>query len=354
MMVGAHFLANVSYRQTPVPLLCLLIQVLGFTCFAYIVAKRLAPLLRAQRDFRTDRLWLRLEKILKFWLAQWKQPRFPLAGILHITIFAGFLILMYRSASLVVLGFTGHFSSPEMAGGGARLYNLVKDYAATLVFLSALVAAIRRDCIQAIALRRASAIRPRPYMGSDHCSRTDRHSDDLRKHFRGQRSPLDAGEWKSRSAGGSAFARLGGGKAFAHGATCMAVSDSRVLVSASRRHLLRIPLFLTSGKALSRRHLFVQRRFRQGGPWHREAGSLGRERRPIGPGEIVRGENVSRTSPGSICWISTPAPTAGDAPTTVPRTRSGGLSRHGSSPSRHEITASSTIPCSAVRTTGRR
>ena len=162
MMVGAHFLANVSYRQTPVPLLCLLIQVLGFTCFAYIVAKRLAPLLRAQRDFRTDRLWLRLEQILKFWLAQWKQPRFPLAGILHITIFAGFLILMYRSASLVVLGFTGHFSSPEMAGDGARLYNLVKDYAATLVFLSALVAAIRR-----IAFKPSRYAVP-PQSGRDH------------------------------------------------------------------------------------------------------------------------------------------------------------------------------------------
>ena len=62
------------------PLLCLLIQVLGLTCFAYIVARRLAPLLRAQRDIRLDRLWLRLEKILKFWLAQWKHPRFASRG----------------------------------------------------------------------------------------------------------------------------------------------------------------------------------------------------------------------------------------------------------------------------------
>ncbi len=162
MVVGAHFLAIVFYGQTSVPLLCLLIQVLGLTCFVYILAKRLTPLLQAQRDFRGDRLWLRLEKILKFWLAQWKQPRFPFAGILHIAIFTGFLILMYRSASLVMMGFTGDFSLPEFAGAGSGLYNLVKDYAATVVFLSALVAAIRR-----IVFKPSRYAVPRQY-GRDH------------------------------------------------------------------------------------------------------------------------------------------------------------------------------------------
>ena len=53
---------------------------------------------------------------------QWKQPRYPFAGMIHIAIFAGFLLLMFRSVSLVMLGFTGHFSSPEIAR--ASLYSL--------------------------------------------------------------------------------------------------------------------------------------------------------------------------------------------------------------------------------------
>ena len=79
---------------------------------------------------------------MKYWLAQWKQPRFMLAGILHIVIFAGFLILSFRSLSLVLMGIFGPISGlPE---GLAHLYSIVKDYAATLVFLAAIVAAIRR------------------------------------------------------------------------------------------------------------------------------------------------------------------------------------------------------------------
>ena len=51
----------------------------------------------------------RLARKLKFWLAQWKQPRYLLAGVLHIIIFAGFLVLSVRSVSLVVLGVSRAF-----------------------------------------------------------------------------------------------------------------------------------------------------------------------------------------------------------------------------------------------------
>jgi Fe-S oxidoreductase len=160
MVVGAHLLAIILSRQTPLPLLCLLIQLIGLTCFAYILAKRLAPLLRAGRDCRFDRPELRLDKILQFWLMQWKQPRYPFAGMIHIAIFAGFLLLMFRSVSLVMLGFTGHFSSPEIVR--ASLYSLLKDYAATLVFLSVVVAAIRR-----VAFKPSRYAVP-PQYGQDH------------------------------------------------------------------------------------------------------------------------------------------------------------------------------------------
>jgi Fe-S oxidoreductase len=141
MVVGAHYLASIFYGQLSVSLLCLLIQVLGLACFAGIVAKRLAPLLRAQRDLRLDRPWLRVQKLLKFWLGQWKHPRYRVAGTIHLFIFAGFLILATRAFYLLLFGLSGDSAAPGTIAG---LYDLVADYAATIVFLAVSIAAVRR------------------------------------------------------------------------------------------------------------------------------------------------------------------------------------------------------------------
>ena len=121
-----------------------IITLLGIACFAYILAKRVAPLLRGAPDSRFDHLPERLARTLKFWLGQWKHPRYLLAGVLHIIIFAGFLVLSIRSVSLVMLGVFEHFVMPGFSGAVGHLYNHVKDYAATLVLCAAVVAAIRR------------------------------------------------------------------------------------------------------------------------------------------------------------------------------------------------------------------
>ena len=121
--------------------LFLLIALLGLALFSYAVARRVAPLLRGERDPRFDRPWTRLARVLQFWLGQWKQPRFPLAGVLHILIFAGFVVLSVRSIALVAMGISGHFAT---AGFLWHPYDIVKDYAATLVFLAVIMAAIRR------------------------------------------------------------------------------------------------------------------------------------------------------------------------------------------------------------------
>ena len=54
-----------------------------------------------------------------------------------------------------------------------------------------------------------------------------------------------------------------------------------------------------------------------------QARPLGRRRRTSRPGEMLRGEETSKTSPGSTCWTSTLAPTADVAPITVLLTLSG-------------------------------
>ena len=81
--------------------LFLFLHLLGLACFAYIAVRRLMPLLRAQRDARFDRPLERLGKVLQFWLAQWRHPRYRFAGIIHVLIFAGFLILASRAFALL-------------------------------------------------------------------------------------------------------------------------------------------------------------------------------------------------------------------------------------------------------------
>ncbi len=117
-------------------ILFLLIPLLGLGCFAWIMARRIAPLLRGAPDPRLERIPERIGLVLKIWLAQWRQPRYMLAGVLHIVVFFGFLILAARSIQLVVLPFVG-FELPHF-------YDVAKDIAAAAVFTAVVVLAIRR------------------------------------------------------------------------------------------------------------------------------------------------------------------------------------------------------------------
>ena len=115
-----------------------IINLLGSACFAYIVAKRLAPLMRGQRDIRFDRPWIRLGRLLRFWFGQWRHPRYLAAGIVHILLFSGFIVLVVHTGLLMAVGTSDH---PASMGG---LYGAISDYAATVVFLCMVVAIVRR------------------------------------------------------------------------------------------------------------------------------------------------------------------------------------------------------------------
>jgi Fe-S oxidoreductase len=104
----------------------------------------LTPLFRAECDFRFDQPWARLEKVLKYWLLQWKHPRYRAAGILHILIFAGFIVLAMRACTVLIVGVSHNFIMPGLSGRAGVIYNIITDYAATIVFLCMAVAIIRR------------------------------------------------------------------------------------------------------------------------------------------------------------------------------------------------------------------
>ncbi len=120
------------------------IHILGTACFAYIIARRLAPMVRAQRDFRFDRPLHRLERVLQYWFGQWRHPRYRVAGTIHVFIFAGFIILVARAVSLLVIGINPDFVLPGFRGALGHVYNIVQQYAAAVVFLCMVIAVVRR------------------------------------------------------------------------------------------------------------------------------------------------------------------------------------------------------------------
>ncbi len=144
MLLGSQNDALLNSWLTQNLELLTVLHVLGIACFAYIVARRLTPLMRGQRDPRFDRPLARLGNVVKFWLAQWKQPRYKLAGTLHILIFAGFLVLAMRAFTVLAVGIWPDFVMPGLRGAAGEIYETLTDYAATLVFLCMIFAIARR------------------------------------------------------------------------------------------------------------------------------------------------------------------------------------------------------------------
>lgn len=104
----------------------------------------MAPLLRGERDFRFDRPLARLGKVLQFWFGQRQHPRYRFAGTLHILLFAGFIVLVSRAFSLIALGTSNDYVFAGLPGEAGHLYDLLRDYATTVVFLVVVIAALRR------------------------------------------------------------------------------------------------------------------------------------------------------------------------------------------------------------------
>ncbi|UCD80641.1 MAG: (Fe-S)-binding protein [Desulfobacterales bacterium] len=136
--------ASATILGIPANIIYILIPLIGVGTFAYIITRRLQPLLNAAPDDRFNRIPERIRSVLKIWLAQWRHPRYMLAGVVHIFLFAGFLTLGARSTQLVFLGFIDGFQLPGFGGAFGDFYNLLKDYAATWVLIAVIIAGVRR------------------------------------------------------------------------------------------------------------------------------------------------------------------------------------------------------------------
>jgi len=128
----------------PAVVFSVLIPVAGTGIFTYIIAKRLAPLFSAAPDPRFDHFKDRFIYVLKYAIGQYRQPRYLLAGIIHIVIFAGFIILSIHSASLVLIGISEGFAASVSNSMVGHIYGALKDFASTFVLLACVIAIVRR------------------------------------------------------------------------------------------------------------------------------------------------------------------------------------------------------------------
>ena len=139
--------ANASVLCIPTVIFSILIPLFGILLFAYIISKRLVPLLQASPDHRLDRFKDRIFKLLKFAILQYRHPRYPLAGVIHILLFAGFIILSLRSFNLIMLGIFQGFTLPGLDGTAGQIYSILKDITGTVVLIVCIVAMVRRGLL---------------------------------------------------------------------------------------------------------------------------------------------------------------------------------------------------------------
>ena len=307
--------AEHTFLGLPGPVLQGLLLLVAAAAFGWIVFRRLALLRAAAPDPRTDRPGERFRRLLRVGFGQSRQPRYPVAGILHILIFAGFLILSLRSLTLLGEGFVAGFALPGLGGAVGHVYASIKDWTALVVLLCCGVAAWRR-----------AVVKPA------------RYHDRLATRGHGAEAYVILGLISLLMVADAVYE---GSDLAERGATTAALPlaslASRLLggLSAPALDTVHLSAFWVHNAALLfflcylpvSKHFHVLTALPNVYLSNLDAGGTDQAaalRRPgHGRARAPRRRRGSRTSPGSTSSTSTPAPTADAAPTTARPTRPG-------------------------------
>jgi Fe-S oxidoreductase len=115
---------------------------LAVLAFVYSAIRRIRVLTLGRPENRFDRIGTRIGKTLEYAFAQKGMFRDPYAGIFHIFLFAGFVVLILRTISLVVEGLVPGFVL--LPGNLGNAYTLAKDVFEVLVLVGVAMAVFRR------------------------------------------------------------------------------------------------------------------------------------------------------------------------------------------------------------------
>ena len=141
-----HFVhpATESYFGIPGYVFGWCILVVAISVFSFIIYKRSLLIRCGQPDPRLFGIGKRLIDLFVYGIMQKRQPRYLAAGLIHITIFWGFMVLGLRSIDLVSQGLNLPFLRPMMHGGFGAAYNTMKDVFELAVLFACLWACYRR------------------------------------------------------------------------------------------------------------------------------------------------------------------------------------------------------------------
>ena len=119
-----------------------LLVLAAVVAFVFSVSRRIRVLLAGQPDNRLTRIPERLRRTFEYAFAQRRMFRDFYAGVFHILIFGGFVVLTVRTLELVIEGLIpGFVLLPGIAG---NVYTLVKDAFEVLVLVGVAMAVFRR------------------------------------------------------------------------------------------------------------------------------------------------------------------------------------------------------------------
>jgi Fe-S oxidoreductase/nitrate reductase gamma subunit len=119
-----------------------IVVLLAVGAFAYSMSRRVRVLLATAPEDRFDRIGTRLVKTVEYAFLQKRMFRDLYAGVFHIFLFAGFIVLLVRTGALVVEGLIpGFLLLPGRAGD---VYTLAKDVFEVLVLVGVVMAVSRR------------------------------------------------------------------------------------------------------------------------------------------------------------------------------------------------------------------
>jgi uncharacterized membrane protein YjdF len=122
--------------------------VVSLSVFAKIMTPRLRLLWIGRADNRFDKLGERLLGTLKFAIGQARMVREPVAGIAHIFIFSGFLVVTLGTVTHFVHAYNESWHFPGLGGLGGDIYSLVKD------IFEMLVASLKTNAVAGRSLER--------------------------------------------------------------------------------------------------------------------------------------------------------------------------------------------------------
>ncbi len=125
------------------PIAMTVLFVVAFGAFGFTLLGRWRLMRAGPWDLPFDQPGERLRRMAKFALGQWRLPRHKLAGIAHIFIYAGAVIMLLRAMILFARGFIDNphfgywlFDTGTPLGG---LYSFVKDVLVVLVMVGILI-----------------------------------------------------------------------------------------------------------------------------------------------------------------------------------------------------------------------